>query len=78
MPAWEIAVGAVLILISLSLIVLILLQQSKSQGLSGAIAGGAETFFGKKRGLDEKLARVSACLAVLFMLVPVIMAVLER
>ncbi len=68
MPAWEIAVGAVLILISLSLIVLILLQQSKSQGLSGAIAGGAETFFGKNKGrtLDAKLNKFTKVLCAAF------------
>ncbi len=68
MPAWEIAVGAVLILISISLIVLILLQQSKSQGLSGAIAGGAETFFGKNKGrtLDAKLNKFTKVLCAVF------------
>ena len=68
MSAWEIAVGAVLIVLSLAIIILILLQQSKSQGLSGAIAGGAETFFGKNKGrtLDAKLNKITKVLCALF------------
>ncbi|MCL5290761.1 MAG: preprotein translocase subunit SecG, partial [Firmicutes bacterium] len=38
----------------------------KSAGLSGAIAGGAETFFGKKKGLDELLGKVTIVVAILF------------
>lgn len=38
------------VVLSVAIIVLVLMQQSKSAGLSGAIAGGAETFFGKNRG----------------------------
>ena len=35
---------------SLFLITVVLLQSGKRQGLSGAIGGGAETFFGKNKG----------------------------
>ena len=68
MAAWEIAVGAVLIVISIAIVILILLQQSKSQGLSGAIAGGAETFFGKNKGrtLDAKLNKITKVLCAVF------------
>ena len=38
-----------LIILSAALIVTVLLQPSKSSGLSGSIAGGAEQLFGKKR-----------------------------
>lgn len=56
------------VLVSLGLIAVVLLQSGKSAGLSGAIAGGAETFFGKKKGLDEILARASAIVAIMFMI----------
>ena len=39
-------------LCAIALIISVLLQSSKSAGLSGSIAGGAETFFGKKKGMD--------------------------
>ena len=38
------------IIFSLGLITSVLMQSGKSAGLSGAITGGAETFFGKKKG----------------------------
>ncbi|MCL0107698.1 preprotein translocase subunit SecG [Peptococcaceae bacterium] len=54
------------LLVALLLIVSVLLQSGKSAGVSGSIAGGAETLFGKKKGLDERLARVTTVLAVVF------------
>jgi preprotein translocase subunit SecG len=44
-----IALDIVLLLVSLVLIVAILMQPGKSAGLSGAITGGAETFFGRNK-----------------------------
>ncbi|MBD7908912.1 MULTISPECIES: preprotein translocase subunit SecG [Sporosarcina] len=57
-----------LVIVSLSLIVVVLLQSGKSAGLSGAISGGAEQLFGKQkaRGLDLVLQRVTIVLSVLF------------
>ena len=52
MAVHEIILGIVLILLSVAIIVLVLLQEGKSAGLSGAIAGGAETFFGKNKSLS--------------------------
>ena len=48
MAVHEIILGIVLILLSVAIIVLVLLQESKSAGVCGGMAGGAETFFGKK------------------------------
>ncbi|WP_027717687.1 preprotein translocase subunit SecG [Desulfovirgula thermocuniculi] len=53
------------VLVSLVLIAVVLLQSGRSAGL-GAIAGGAEVLFGKKKGLDEFLGRVTTVVAVLF------------
>ena len=44
-----IVLDIVLLLISIVLIGVILMQPGKSAGLSGAITGGAETFFGKNK-----------------------------
>ena len=56
------------VVISVALIATVLMQHGKQQGLSGAIAGGAETFFGKNKGrtIDALLKKVTAVLAVLF------------
>ena len=55
------------VIFSLGLIASVLLQSGKSAGMSGAIAGGAETFFGKKKGMDELLTKVSSGLAIGFL-----------
>ena len=54
----------------LSISIIILLQSGKSAGLSGAIAGGADTFFskGKSKTLDQKLAKATKWIALVFVL----------
>ncbi|OPZ71374.1 MAG: preprotein translocase subunit SecG [Firmicutes bacterium ADurb.Bin456] len=55
------------VLLALALIAAVVLQSGKSAGLSGSIAGGAETLFGgKKKGLDELLSKVTVIVASLF------------
>jgi len=57
-----------LIIDAIALIIVVILQSSKSAGLSGAISGGAEQLFGKQkaRGMDLVLHRITIVLAVLF------------
>ena len=47
------------LLSGLAVTVVVLMQSGKSAGLSGAIAGGAETFLskGKAKTIDAKLAK---------------------
>lgn len=68
MAAYEIIFGVVLILLSISLVVLVLLQEGNSKGLSGAIAGGADTFFGKNKGrtVEAKLVKLTKIIGVAF------------
>lgn len=61
------------VIASLGLIATVLLQSGKSAGLSGAITGGAETFFGKK-GMDDRFATFSKIFAVLFMVLTFVMS----
>jgi len=62
--------------VCLSLIATVLLQSGKSAGLSGSIAGGAQTLFGKKKGMDELLGRISTGLAVAFMILAIVLTIL--
>ncbi|GGG89118.1 preprotein translocase subunit SecG [Staphylococcus croceilyticus] len=59
-----------LIIDCIALITVVLLQEGKSNGLSGAISGGAEQLFGKQkqRGVDLFLHRLTIILAVIFFL----------
>ena len=61
-------------LCAIALIVTVLMQSSKSAGLSGSIAGGAETFFGKKKGMDELFSKLSIVAAVLFLALTLLLA----
>ncbi|MFZ5988683.1 MAG: preprotein translocase subunit SecG [Bacillota bacterium] len=63
------------ILFSLSIIIIVLLQSGKQAGLSGSIAGGAETFFGKNKGrtLDALLSKYTAVAAIGFLVTSVVL-----
>ena len=65
------ALMIILLLSSLVLIVSILLQESKSDGLSGSIAGGAEQLFGKRksRGYDALLSKITTICAVVYIVI---------
>ncbi|MBU5053970.1 preprotein translocase subunit SecG [Staphylococcus aureus] len=57
-----------LIIDCIALITVVLLQEGKISGLSGAISGGAEQLFGKQkqRGVDLFLNRLTIILSILF------------
>ncbi|WP_414044723.1 preprotein translocase subunit SecG [Macrococcus equi] len=62
-----------LIIDCLVLITVVLLQEGKSNGLSGAISGGAEQLFGKQkqRGVDLILNRITIVASVLLFLITI-------
>ena len=70
MSVIEIVAGSVLILVSLIIVLIVLSQESKDQGLPSAIGGGYnDSFFGKNSGntKDAKLNRLmKICLVLLF------------
>ncbi|MEW4417221.1 preprotein translocase subunit SecG [Staphylococcus capitis] len=57
-----------LIIDCIALVTVVLLQEGKSNGLSGAISGGAEQLFGKQkqRGVNLFLHRLTIILAIIF------------
>jgi preprotein translocase subunit SecG len=63
------------VLTSLFLIAVVLLQSGKRSGLSGAIAGAAESFMAKNkaRTWDARLARVTKWVAALFLLLTLVL-----
>ncbi len=65
------------IVLTIALIVMVLMQSGKTQGLSGSIAGGAETFFGKNKGktIDGILSKLTSVVAVLFIICSVALSV---
>ncbi|MDD2215392.1 MAG: preprotein translocase subunit SecG [Eubacteriales bacterium] len=73
------ALMIVLALASIVLIASILLQSGKSAGLSGAIGGGAEQLFGKKksRGYEAILSKISIVGAICFILCSLALVAIE-
>lgn len=69
-----IVLGILLIVFSLFLIVAVLLQQGKNHNLSGTIAGGAETFFGKSKAqtMNKKLSILTTVAAVIFVVMVIV------
>lgn len=66
-------------IIAIALIASVVMQSSKSAGMSGSIAGGAETLFGgKKKGIDEMLAKATMILGILFGVVTMILVKLMQ
>ena len=65
--------------VSLAIILIVLLQSGKSAGLSGAIAGGAETFFGKNKGrtLDGLLSKLTTVVAVAFIILSIVLYLIQ-
>jgi len=65
--------------LAIFIILVILLQSGKSAGLSGSIAGGAETFLGKNkaRTWDAKLSKLTIVVASLFGLITILLNVVK-
>lgn len=69
MGALRIVFSILYIIVSVALVILVLMQEGKAQGL-GSIAGAAETYWGKNKGrsMEGMLVKITRVLAVLFLL----------
>jgi len=63
------------ILVCIFMTVLVLMQESKQNGLSGAISGAADSYWGKNKGrsMEGKLVKFTKILAVAFVVIAVIL-----
>ena len=69
----------VLLVMGAFLIVAVLMQHGKDHGLSGTIAGGAETFFGKDKGtrIDRMLGKLTTIVGILFVVIVIVVYVVQ-
>ncbi len=74
MTALEIIIGILLLISALVLVVTVLLQESKTNGIS-AVGGASDTFFGKNKskGLEAKLALLTKICAGVFVVLSIVM-----
>ena len=72
---FRIIVNVLQIIITLFITVAVLFQSGKQQGLSGAISGSAETFFGKNKAktTDAMLKKWTAIAACAFIVVTIVL-----
>ena len=63
------------IIVCVALTVIVLMQEGKQAGLSGAINGAAGTYWGKNKGrsMEGMLVKITKILAVFFMLLAVVL-----
>ena len=75
MGVLEIVLGIIICVIAVVLVACVLLQSGKDKRLSGAIAGGADTFFGKNKSQakDKVLSRITTVLSFVFVILVVVM-----
>ena len=71
----EIALGIVVLVFAVFLTAAVLMQSGKDKNLSGAIAGGADTFFSKAKAntWDKVLSKATLIVAVIFTVLVVVM-----
>ena len=74
MGALRIVLTVIFIIVCISLVVLVLLQEGKSEGL-GSIGGAAERFWGKnkRRSMEGRMVEVTKYLAILFMVLAIVL-----
>ena len=72
-------ISIIMVLLALVLVAVIMLQSGKTSGLSGAIAGGADTFLSKNKAKtwDAKLAKSTKWFAIAFLVLSLVLAIMS-
>ena len=80
MGTLKLVLTVIQVLAALFLTFVVLAQSGKSAGLSGAIAGGADTFLSKNKAKswDSKLARWTKWVAIGFMILTLVLCLLPN
>ncbi len=78
MTALKIIISIIFVLVCIALSAIILMQEGKSNGL-GAVAGVADTYWGKNKGrsMEGALVKFTKFAAVAFMLLAIVLNVLN-
>ena len=78
MTVAQIIVSIIYFIFCLDLVAIVILQSGKSDGLSGAIGGGADTFLSKNKAksADARLAKMTKWVAICFMVLTLVMCFL--
>ena len=78
MEVLEIILTILEVIASVALIVVILFQSGKEAGLSGALAGGSDTYLSKNKSatLDKKLASATKWVALAWIVITLVLSLI--
>ena len=78
MTTLELILTIIQLISGLAVTVIVLMQSGKSAGLSGAIAGGVDTFLSKNKAKtwDAKLAKMTKWVAIVFMVLTLVLCLI--
>jgi len=79
MNVFEIISGAILLIACVAIIIVVMLQESKQQGMGEAFGGSSDSFYGKnsERTLEAKLKRITKVAIVVFFVLTFLVSVLS-
>ena len=71
----RIVLMVIFVAVCIALTVIVLMQESKQSGLSGAISGAADSYWGKNKGrsIEGKLVKVTEILAVAVLVIAIVL-----
>ena len=78
MEALKIVLIVLEVIASLALILIVLFQSGKEAGLSGALAGGSDTYLSKNKSasLDKKLASATKWVALAWIVITLVLSLI--
>ena len=74
----RIVLMGIFILVCIFLTIVVLMQESKQNGLSGAISGAADTYWGKNKGrsMEGGLVRGTIIMGVIFFVLSIVLNII--
>ena len=78
MTTAQLILSIIYFIVALALVAIVMLQSGKSAGLSGAIAGGADTFLSKNKAksADARMAKMTKWVAIVFLVLTLVICFL--
>lgn len=75
MAVLETVIMVIYAVICIALTIIVLMQEGKSAGLTGAISGVADTYWGKNKGrsMEGAMEKTTRILAILFILLSIVL-----
>lgn len=71
----QVVLTVIFVIVSIALSAIVLLQEGKSAGLTGAISGAAESYWGKNKGrsMEGRLEKTTKYLAIVFFVLAIVL-----